>query len=1251
MSSSEFSPNRLLALELVEHAHPSVLEQLRALDLYKAMRALASLLLQPAMASSCLRVTVLLHLALRHCRGELPLTSEVIQRLFTELGTGMCGAAEDPGEDLFTTLVSTTTGTFRILQGIRESPGFHLQRILNVVDSMSAEYPLQAIEKSIHALLSLSQGLLIRNGLVEHMLGAPHPAISIPDDILNSITDESRRLDFSFEELNNLAIEPGDLDEFILLHPDHIRLDNAAQLDIGHSELERRPLFCDPSGILVVLPTAFATAITRYVIETIQSMGLAEAFEYSFTQECILTIGAMPMFTHLKPNSLRIYRHADASSVLLAWPLDQSRWCALYVIIDGLAGFHNKGLAGANADPNAVGQRLTEGSTRLIRIALQRGAKEGLLLVVVAGLGRTVRFPFRKDTPEGWFAEVISLADFATLSHMERFDEAGLWKLIRLKNEVQKRHVSIININGLLNLAAWVDELDGEIVQHRPGPPPRGGTEEGIVVVRQNALRNARYAVARESHERRVLDSSGTQVLVKRIKSGLFDCGDENAPFMSVRDLQKDVLRSVQLGKNRPWWLRITATEQSDSGAIFHYWEMLCTWLRRTVPILEDIYALPTSPVEYFFEFAQLDRSYSLSTDGSMGTEELRRLISITTNKERSSIRIEVQQEFQCAFNRPEHTAERLLVEAMVRGVAALCGRHSEMEIERATASICFAADARFIHSFNAQDIRDSLLSGRSQNPIVISELDAALCRLGLGWRVQNPSAGFEITGLKPCTELLNNAVSVLIEDIREELRRYAREPVLRKLILNYELAACDKRRWMRTGRAQFALALNKQAAKKAMLDRAAELNAAQLSCRILIEAAICECPEERKAVMTDIDLSFLMAKASMAFHLAGESDAIYWGTVEPRVGITPLGDIQTHKEFHDSIYTPFGKVGREPQYQEAADRYEGLYGLSSDERTAPILKADLFSPAFNEEFGISLPDLGKFLNELDSIALEKSESILTLRMSDLFTLARKATQADPDELVRFFRTVTLVPRPRWDSAPEGFCAKDWQPWRFGRRLSVIRRPLLQFATGEDPEYLVCPAMVRESIVHTTMSFKSGEIPSWQTCSKKMKTWLGTANHHNGLAFNGEVADGLNGLGWQTQLEVKITKLMGRSFDRDYGDVDVIAWSNDSARVLIIEWKDLQYKKTVGEVSEQLADYRGELRRDGKRDDLKKHLDRVSVVSADPNRLRRYLKLAGTPTIESHLVFRNPVPMKFALERIRSKVRVSLFADLPRLAG
>lgn len=164
-----------------------------------------------------------------------------------------------------------------------------------------------------------------------------------------------------------------------------------------------------------------------------------------------------------------------------------------------------------------------------------------------------------------------------------------------------------------------------------------------------------------------------------------------------------------------------------------------------------------------------------------------------------------------------------------------------------------------------------------------------------------------------------------------------------------------------------------------------------------------------------------------------------------------------------------------------------------------------------------------------------------------------------------------------------------------------------------------------------------------------MCKWIGHANNTQRSEFNRETAGRMRDLGWQAEHEIKLTKIFGRSLDRNYGDIDVLAWSADTGRVLIMECKDLQYLKTIGEVAEQLSDFQGHVRADGKPDHLKRHLNRLELLENDEQAVSKALRLVAPIKIEGHVVFKHPVPMKFAWERAASKVRLTLFEELETL--
>ncbi len=75
---------------------------------------------------------------------------------------------------------------------------------------------------------------------------------------------------------------------------------------------------------------------------------------------------------------------------------------------------------------------------------------------------------------------------------------------------------------------------------------------------------------------------------------------------------------------------------------------------------------------------------------------------------------------------------------------------------------------------------------------------------------------------------------------------------------------------------------------------------------------------------------------------------------------------------------------------------------------------------------------------------------------------------------------------------------------------------------------------------------------------------------------------------------ITLTAILNAKLDRNYGDVDVLAWRG--TRVLAVECKSLEIAQTLGEIARQLHEFRGETHPHGKPDRLRKHLDRVKVL-------------------------------------------------------
>lgn len=254
-------------------------------------------------------------------------------------------------------------------------------------------------------------------------------------------------------------------------------------------------------------------------------------------------------------------------------------------------------------------------------------------------------------------------------------------------------------------------------------------------------------------------------------------------------------------------------------------------------------------------------------------------------------------------------------------------------------------------------------------------------------------------------------------------------------------------------------------------------------------------------------------------------------------------------------------------------------------------------------EFGISIEAFHAFLVRLEQIALEANREVIDMPRSRLAAVLSEEGSVSELKAATTLEFVTSTPRPSWFQVPVGYAPKDWYPWRFRRRLAILRRPFLQLDDTADPTILCAPGLIRDAFHSMITWYRRGEIEAART--KGMQQWMGRVNNLQRSKFNETVAERLRQLGWEARAEVNVTEILGRSFDRKfgdvrkYGDVDVLAWRKDTSRILAIECKDLQAQTTISEVAEQLSDFHGETRANGKRDHLKRHLDAPHPDVAD----------------------------------------------------
>jgi hypothetical protein len=240
-----------------------------------------------------------------------------------------------------------------------------------------------------------------------------------------------------------------------------------------------------------------------------------------------------------------------------------------------------------------------------------------------------------------------------------------------------------------------------------------------------------------------------------------------------------------------------------------------------------------------------------------------------------------------------------------------------------------------------------------------------------------------------------------------------------------------------------------------------------------------------------------------------------------------------------------------------------------------------------------------------------------------------------------------LKHRPQWDRSPPGFSPTAWLPWRFRRRLSLVSKPIVQLEDGDNPRFVIAPAMIVHHIAKFVSDVRLGRFDEKEFQKNgSVSKWIGKTNHGEGEAFNQQVADCFSTEGWTAVANLTDGQILRRAADPKFGDVDVLAWSSTQKRVLVIECKDLSFDKTAGEIARRLARYRGKEDPHGERDDLRKHLDRCAILSSEIDKVSEFVSFP-VKTIEKVIVFSQPTPMLFDKSMEQHSVHMLTVRQIP----
>ncbi|MDY6855609.1 MAG: hypothetical protein SWO11_13045 [Thermodesulfobacteriota bacterium] len=1018
-----------------------------------------------------------------------------------------------------------------------------------------------------------------------------------------------------------------DIEPF-LFHP-QMRKDLPAQ-KIGLSYLDRYPLIVHgTTHLTVALPSAISVAVRDYVIESIIEGGLVENFNSALSQNFLKLLSHTPLLGGPIRAPVNWIKTGDHRWSRFSLKIDEGYFISFHLFLPSVKTHPDGGFKEVYLEDGTLTETLQASINEVLKhFEGQEDFKEGFVVLVGCGWGKGYATkPISLNHPH-WRFESMSAADLVRLSWLADMNPSYFWRIQDGLEAITKAGVHIVNPNGILNLIGWVRSNNGHLVPHAQLPEGEISPERPLMLNPPlNLLREVRVDSDRGYDRHLAIDNTKTYHDVQHISpKPFFSSESSRRVYASVDDVEKNNLTSLYEGAIR-LWMSVAAPNISEKEIEYRLWEMSTEWLHRIGSILEARGKSTTEKtnLKVYVEFRDSDPPEE--GEDKPEPEDFVRFCEIEAHGEPNACKVVFQTGFLAGFRIAENVAERLVVRTLAGAYLHLLGvENCDGEAMAVESLVVPNNDARSFHIFQAQQFIDYVRDRLPKNLIAIDPVDDATTKIGLGWRILKKYHNNKIEGRKACTDFLGKVVDVLLEEIFDELKAFDRLSTLKRLVGNYEKANAEKDHWRRTSAALLGLHGDKPDNIGRYVEQMSKFAGASLTSRILIEIALCVCPAEAGAQLSEIELSKLIARTALMIRIGGLSDAIHYNALTPELAISPLGDILFRDDFGRLVVEPMLTRVMGDEFITNVPLQRRSY---EDPGILPRAKGkvnDGFWDIWKIEMGFDIDQGRNIIGVLEDKGINIHTAIFTTKQSGYLALV--CSDDVPENAARrFLDQFSLSTRPHWEKPPNGFNKKDIYPWRFGRRLSFITRPILKVYDGDDPMMIIAPGALRKGFAYVFDGAYSGRFEQAFFRSNEMKNvWWGKARE--GHTFNAEVAKAMSGAGWQVRENIGLPQLLGQKFDQNFGDIDVLAWRSDRKEVLIIECKDLSFARNYSEIAALLSDYQG-IQVEGKADKLKKHLNRVALIKKNRDKLQRFTEIQDLRVI-SCLVCSGVVPMQYA---------------------
>ncbi|MCT3942491.1 SEC-C domain-containing protein [Elizabethkingia anophelis] len=329
------------------------------------------------------------------------------------------------------------------------------------------------------------------------------------------------------------------------------------------------------------------------------------------------------------------------------------------------------------------------------------------------------------------------------------------------------------------------------------------------------------------------------------------------------------------------------------------------------------------------------------------------------------------------------------------------------------------------------------------------------------------------------------------------------------------------------------------------------------LATRSLIEFIAAE-PNKGIKRPNDNDVDFLVGLLDEIIFWGNLADSIKFDLDNPAMGLLSSGRIGVNYDFYERI-NDFTNEHKRDEHYESSISFNDDYEYEDFEVPLPENYYDIVDEDFKSELGITMPVINAIFFFLSHDCLDNEKSVNTIEENQFKEILINGCKLSDTEFNALIEHFVITPRGNILHPPESYEYSDIQPWRYNRPLSYLLKPIIKIGD----KFIFSARHLSAASENYLAKFMEGAI-KFDKKYKKLNKLQANRNNIKGKEFRNKVYLWLskNPLLDVIPYEFKITQKIA---DKEYGDVDVLAFDKNKKIIYSIECKNTKQAKIIYE--------------------------------------------------------------------------------------